>query len=358
MASAVFEDPHRARRADTVAMQKDHNFPDRFLLGPGSENADSANWSDAVDFTQPVRCRLDDVEHLVANGAHQFLGVNRANASDHAGREIFFDAVGGIAPTSVLDNSPASRARRAMASNQASEVSVEPFLHSSFLANLGGILCPSDWIVDLPSQSGRVLCRVAQEIGVVVTALCEHASGGAREFCGPGQQPESFEWSRLDAASNQAPKPCLGQVCRQLTYCSTALRASRSGLIAAISSGRPSINSSARTAKTLNLARPITRFLRRPRTWFSRSRLILISIARLATSALTEWLSISWTSKSAGSIDSAGTSSQPPAPGQQPGLRECPPETQVRREGTACRYFHNERAMRVEAQARPRPCRC
>ena len=106
----------------------------------------------------------------------------------------------------------------------------------------------------------------------------------------------------------------------------------------------------------MDVARPITRprFLRRPRTWFSRSRLILISIARLASSALTEWLSISWTSKPAGSIDSAGTSSQRPAPGQQPGLRECPPQTQVRREGTACRYFHNERAMRVEAQARPR----
>jgi hypothetical protein len=120
--------------------------------------------------------------------------------------------------------------------------------------------------------------------------------------------------------------------------------------------GRPSINSSARTAKTLNLARPMTRprFLRRPRTWFSRSRLILTSSARLASSALTEWLSISWTSKPAGSIDSAGTSSQRPAPGQQPGLRECPPQTQVWREGTACRYFHNERAMRVKAQARPR----
>ena len=39
-----------------------------------------------------------------------------------------------------------------------------------------------------------------------------------------------------------------------------------------------------------------------------RSRLILISIARLASSALTEWLSISWTSKPARSIDSAGTS--------------------------------------------------
>ncbi len=34
--------------------------------------------------------------------------------------------------TSVLDNSPASRT--AMESNQASEVSVDPFLHSSFVS--------------------------------------------------------------------------------------------------------------------------------------------------------------------------------------------------------------------------------
>src|SRR4029077_835430 len=83
------EDPHRPRRADTVAMQEDHDFPHCFLLS--SENSGSANWSNAIDFTQPVRCCLDDVEHLIAKGAHQLLGVNRANASDHAGREIIFD---------------------------------------------------------------------------------------------------------------------------------------------------------------------------------------------------------------------------------------------------------------------------
>src|SRR5262245_7505309 len=44
-------------------------------------------------------------------------------------------------------------------------------------------------------------------------------------------------------------------------------------------SGRSSISSSARTVKTLNLARPMTRptFLSRPRIWFSRSSLIFTS---------------------------------------------------------------------------------
>src|SRR5947209_15526811 len=76
-----------------------------------------------------------------------------------------------------------------------------------------------------------------------------------------------------------------------------ALRALSSGRTTAINSGRSSISSSARTVKTLNLARPITRptFLSRPRIWFSRSRLILTSKARLASSALTEWLSRSLT---------------------------------------------------------------
>src|SRR5215469_10038340 len=76
-----------------------------------------------------------------------------------------------------------------------------------------------------------------------------------------------------------------------------ALRALSSGPTTAINSGRSSISSSARTAKTLNFARPITRptFLSRPRIGFSRSRLILTSNARLASSALTEWLSRSLT---------------------------------------------------------------
>ena len=42
------EDPHRPRRADTVAMEEDHNFANCLLLGPGSENPRTA---------EPVRCR-------------------------------------------------------------------------------------------------------------------------------------------------------------------------------------------------------------------------------------------------------------------------------------------------------------
>ncbi len=89
------ENPHRPRRANTVAVQEDHDFPHRLLLGPGSENAGSANRPDAIDLAQPVRGCLDDVEYLLAKGAHELLCVNRANALDHARREVLLDAVGG-----------------------------------------------------------------------------------------------------------------------------------------------------------------------------------------------------------------------------------------------------------------------
>src|SRR5215831_579507 len=88
------EDPHRSRGADTVAVQKDHDFPHGLLFGPGGENAGRANRPDAVDLAQPIRSGLDDFEHLLAKGANEFFGVDRSHAPDHAGREVFFDAVG------------------------------------------------------------------------------------------------------------------------------------------------------------------------------------------------------------------------------------------------------------------------
>ena len=88
------EDAHRPRRADTVAVQEHHDFPHRLLLGPGGENAGGANRADAVDLAQSVRRCLDDVEHLLAERAHELLGVDRAHAADHAGREVLLDAVG------------------------------------------------------------------------------------------------------------------------------------------------------------------------------------------------------------------------------------------------------------------------
>jgi len=53
-------------------------------------------------------------------------------------------------------------------------------IHPFRLANQGRLLCAF--------RSGRscILCGVAQEIGVVVTTLCEHAPSHACEFCSQG----------------------------------------------------------------------------------------------------------------------------------------------------------------------------
>src|SRR5262245_42428687 len=88
-------DAHRPRRADAVAVQEHHDFPHRLLLGPGRGDATGSYRPDAVDLTQSVRRRINNVEHFLAERAQEFLGVGRANASDHAGRKVFLDALGG-----------------------------------------------------------------------------------------------------------------------------------------------------------------------------------------------------------------------------------------------------------------------
>ena len=37
---------------------------------------------------------LDNVEHLLAEGSDELLGIDRAHTPDHAGREVLLDAVG------------------------------------------------------------------------------------------------------------------------------------------------------------------------------------------------------------------------------------------------------------------------
>ena len=89
------EDAHRPRRADTVAVQEDHDLADRLLIGPGGDDAVGALGPDAVDLFQPCRRLLDDVEDLLAERLDQLLGVDRADALDHARGEVLLDPLGG-----------------------------------------------------------------------------------------------------------------------------------------------------------------------------------------------------------------------------------------------------------------------
>ena len=88
------EDPHCPGSADPMAVQEDHDFAHGLLFGPGGENAGRPNRPDAIDLTQSIRSALDDVENLLAECAHELLGVDRPYAADHAGGEVFLDAVG------------------------------------------------------------------------------------------------------------------------------------------------------------------------------------------------------------------------------------------------------------------------
>src|SRR6266536_2793305 len=86
-------DADHPRRADAMAVQEDHDLADRLLLGPGGRDAAGSYRTDAVHLPQAIRLRLDDLEHLVAEGAQELLGIDRANAADHSRGEVLLDTL-------------------------------------------------------------------------------------------------------------------------------------------------------------------------------------------------------------------------------------------------------------------------
>src|SRR6202795_1634256 len=58
------EDPYCPRCADAVAVQEDHDFPHRLLLGPGGDDASRAHRANAADLSQAIGLRLNDLEYL------------------------------------------------------------------------------------------------------------------------------------------------------------------------------------------------------------------------------------------------------------------------------------------------------
>src|ERR1019366_2467828 len=85
--------PHRPRRADAVAVQENHDLADDLLFGPGVCDALGAHQTNASHLAQPVGLSLDDIEDLLAERLDHLLGVDRTDATDHAGAEVFLDAV-------------------------------------------------------------------------------------------------------------------------------------------------------------------------------------------------------------------------------------------------------------------------
>jgi hypothetical protein len=81
------------RGADAVAVQEDHDLADDLLFGPGIGDALGANLANPSHLSQALRLRLDHIEHLLSEGIHQLLGVDRPDAADHPGAKVFLDAV-------------------------------------------------------------------------------------------------------------------------------------------------------------------------------------------------------------------------------------------------------------------------
>ena len=78
-----------------MAVQEDHDLPDDLLLGPGVRDPLGPNRADAGDLTELIGLGLDNVEDLLPKGLDHLLGVDRADAADHPGAQIFLDPVDG-----------------------------------------------------------------------------------------------------------------------------------------------------------------------------------------------------------------------------------------------------------------------
>src|SRR5580704_5054502 len=87
------EDANRPGGSNPITVKEDHDLPNNLLFGPGVRDSLGPNRADARDLAKPVRLGLDDVEDLLPEGLDHLLGIDRPDATDHPGAEIFLDPV-------------------------------------------------------------------------------------------------------------------------------------------------------------------------------------------------------------------------------------------------------------------------
>ncbi len=78
-----------------MRLQKHHDLPDGFLIGPAGGDPLDPFGADAVELSQPLGGGLDDIEDLLTERLDQLLGEMRADALDHAAAEVLLDALDG-----------------------------------------------------------------------------------------------------------------------------------------------------------------------------------------------------------------------------------------------------------------------
>jgi hypothetical protein len=74
-------------------VQKQHDLANHPLFCPASGDPLRTLWADPGHLAQAIGLLLDDLEHRFAEGPHQLLCVDRPDAADHPGAEIFLDPV-------------------------------------------------------------------------------------------------------------------------------------------------------------------------------------------------------------------------------------------------------------------------
>ena len=85
------EDAHGPGGSNAMPMQKDHYLTDHLLIGPGQCDLVGPLRPDALDLPQSLRLGFDQIKHVLAEFLDHALGVNRPDATDHAGAKVFLD---------------------------------------------------------------------------------------------------------------------------------------------------------------------------------------------------------------------------------------------------------------------------
>src|SRR5207245_3186212 len=89
------EDADRACGPHAMAMQEDHDLAHDLLFGPSADDALGSHGANAGHLAQAIVLRLDHIEHFLAERLDHLPCVDRANAADHPGTEVFFYALYG-----------------------------------------------------------------------------------------------------------------------------------------------------------------------------------------------------------------------------------------------------------------------